>query len=134
MDVRVNLGPRSYDIAVRSADLAGFRAFVRERSQTRRAFVFTDHNALRHADKITDALVEEGYHVDLAPIPAGEPLKSLDTAGHLYDVLGTGLADRRSLVVAVGGGVIGDLAGFVAATWRGGLATAHGSHDTVGDG
>jgi 3-dehydroquinate synthase len=121
MDVRVNLGPRSYDIAVRSADLAGFRAFVRERSQTRRAFVITDFHVLPHADKITDALVEEGYHVDLAPIAPGETLKSLETAAHLYDLFAAGLADRRSLVVAVGGGVIGDLAGFVAATWVRGI-------------
>jgi 3-dehydroquinate synthase len=121
MDVRVNLGPRSYDIAVRSGDLAGFRAFVSERSQSRRAFVFTDYNAMRYADKITDALVQEGYHVDLAPIPAGETLKTLETAGHFYDILGNGYAGRQSLVVAVGGGVIGDVAGFVAATWARGI-------------
>ena len=95
--------------------------FVRERSQTRRAFVVTDFHVLPHADKITEALVEEGYHVDLIPIAPGEPMKSLETAGHLYDILGTGLADRRTLVVAVGGGVIGDLAGFVAATCNRGL-------------
>src|SRR5260370_39130414 len=53
MDVRVNLGPRSYDIAVRSADLPGFRAFVRERSQTRRAFVITDFHVLPHGEQIT---------------------------------------------------------------------------------
>jgi 3-dehydroquinate synthase len=121
MDVRVNLGPRSYDIAVRTDDLAGFRAFVRERSKTRRAFVITDVNVLPHADKIADALVQEGYHVDLKPLPPGETTKSLEAASHLYDLLGAGRADRQSLVVAVGGGVVGDLAGFAAATWARGL-------------
>jgi 3-dehydroquinate synthase len=121
MDVRVNLGPRSYDIAVRSADLAGFRTFVRERSQTRRAFVITDSHVLPHANKITESLVEEGYHVDLVPLSPGEPSKSLGTAAQLYDRFVTGRADRRSLVVAVGGGVIGDVAGFAAATWARGI-------------
>ena len=51
----------------------------------------------------------------------GEPTKSLESAQYLYDQLAQIAADRRTLVCAVGGGVIGDLAGFVAATYLRGL-------------
>src|SRR5205814_456334 len=57
----------------------------------------------------------------IAELPPGESQKSLKSAELLYDRLVDVHADRRSLVVAVGGGVIGDLAGFVAATFNRGL-------------
>jgi 3-dehydroquinate synthase len=122
MDIRVNLGPRSYDIAIRSADFAGFRAFVRERARTLRAFVITDKTVFPHAEKLTNQLVREGFHVELASLRPGEETKSLDSAAHLYDLFAGGHLDRKSLIVAVGGGVIGDLAGFAAATWVRGLS------------
>jgi 3-dehydroquinate synthase len=54
-------------------------------------------------------------------VPAGEGSKSLATAGELYEQLATLAADRKTPVLAVGGGVVGDLAGFVAATYNRGL-------------
>src|SRR5205807_8227224 len=56
-----------------------------------------------------------------AVLPSGERQKCLSMASHLYDRLAEVGADRKTLVVAVGGGVIGDLAGFVAATYARGL-------------
>ena len=116
MDVHVNLGPRSYDIAVRSG-AAEFVPFVRQRTKGRRAFVVTDHNARRHAEPLAALLTADGFHIDLVALPPGEDQKSLESASCLYDAFAAGRADRTALVVAVGGGVIGDLAGFVAATW-----------------
>jgi 3-dehydroquinate synthase len=55
-------------------------------------------------------------------LPPGEATKSLASAAHLYDALADWPADRQTVVVAVGGGVVGDLAGFVAATYNRGLA------------
>jgi 3-dehydroquinate synthase len=121
MDVRVNLGPRSYDIAVRSGAVAEFASFVRQRTKSRLAFVVTDDNARRHAEPLTARLTADGFQVDLAALPPGEAQKSLESASHLYDVFAAGRADRTALVVAVGGGVIGDLAGFAAATWARGI-------------
>src|SRR5438105_4068303 len=103
MDVRVNLGPRSYDIAVRTGACDKFGPFVCQRTQTRRAFVITDENARPHADQVSAALVAEGFHVELAPLLPGETMKSLEALSRLYDLLAHGRADRKSLVVAVGG-------------------------------
>src|SRR6202011_5604915 len=62
-----------------------------------------------------------GFQVMRAVLPSGEAQKSLASAGLLYDRLAEEHADRQTLVVALGGGVIGDLAGFVAATYARGL-------------
>src|SRR5207247_666071 len=67
------------------------------------------------------ALGHAGVGARLAAIPAGEGSKSLAEAARLYDALYEIAADRKTVVIAVGGGVVGDLAGFVAATYNRGL-------------
>ncbi len=119
--IRVQLGERSYDIAVTSGDVAGLGAFARQRSKGVRAFVVTDEHVIEYADKVAASLGDTGFQSLLISLPAGESQKSLTTASYLYDRLAEVAADRKTLVVAVGGGVIGDLAGFVAATWNRGL-------------
>jgi 3-dehydroquinate synthase len=119
--VRVQLGERSYDIAVTSDDGGGLGSFARQRAKGSRAFVVTDEHVIEHADKLAAALGHSGFHSQLVSLPAGESQKSLAVASYLYDQLAEIGADRKTLVVAVGGGVIGDLAGFVAATWNRGL-------------
>jgi 3-dehydroquinate synthase len=118
--VRVNLAERSYDIAITN-DLAGVGLFARERCSGKSAFVITDQNVSKHAELAEQSLAEAGFHVAQATRPAGEAQKSLSVAAELYDGLIGIPADRRTLVVAVGGGVVGDLAGFVAATYARGL-------------
>ncbi|MCI0681818.1 MAG: 3-dehydroquinate synthase [Gemmataceae bacterium] len=119
--LRVNLGPRSYDIVVTSADRAGLGPFARQRSPGTTALVVTDEHVAGHAQSVKQALEQSGFKAGLAVRPAGEAQKSLDVAAALYEVLIDLPADRKTLVVAVGGGVIGDLAGFVAATYARGL-------------
>lgn len=119
--LRVQLGERSYDIAVTSGDVVGLGLFARQRTPGARAFIVTDEHVVEHADKAAAALGNAGFHPQLISLPAGESQKSLATASYLYDQLAETAADRKTLVVAVGGGVIGDLAGFVAATWNRGL-------------
>ncbi len=84
--------------------------------------VITDDNVQDlHAIKATESLVNEGIDTDLISIKPGEPSKSVELASGLWQgflELGT---DRKSIVLAVGGGVVGDLAGFVAATYARGL-------------
>src|SRR5581483_11414326 len=92
LDVRVNLGPRSYDIAVRSGPAAEFTPFVRQRTKGRRAFVVTDDNARRHAEPQAALLIADGFHVDLVALPPGEDQKSLASAARLYDALAAGRA------------------------------------------
>lgn len=120
--VRVNLGPRSYDIALTSAEPAGVGPFVRERlPQSRLALVVCDRNTEGHGRAVESSLQAAGFRTGLATIPPGENSKTLTEAARLYDALYELAADRKTAVVAVGGGVVGDLAGFVAATYNRGL-------------
>lgn len=119
--IRVQLGPRSYDIAVTSGDVSGIGAFVRQRAKGSRALIVTDEHVIEHADKVAASLRGAGFEPLLVTLPAGESQKSLATASYLYDQLAEAQADRKTLVVPVGGGVLGDLGGFVAATWNRGL-------------
>ncbi|HEY8552357.1 MAG TPA: 3-dehydroquinate synthase, partial [Thermaerobacter sp.] len=73
---------------------------------------------------VAAALAEVGFHVVRAVVPAGEGAKSLAWASALYDRLVEAGAGRDAWVFALGGGVVGDLAGFVAATYMRGIAFA----------
>jgi 3-dehydroquinate synthase len=120
--VRVNLAERSYDIAIDSGNLAQFAKFVVERHRTTHAVVITDENVQEpHAVNVADSLTSEKIRVDLISIEPGETSKSLDLASGLWQGLLELKTDRKSVVVAVGGGVVGDLAGFIAATYTRGL-------------
>lgn len=118
--LRVNLAERSYDIAITN-DLAGVGAFARARCVGQTAFVISDQNVAVHAAAVRESLAAAGFRAAQATRPPGEAQKSLSVAAELYDGLIAMPADRKTLVVAVGGGVIGDLAGFVAATYARGL-------------
>lgn len=119
--IRVDLGERSYDIAITSGESTAIGTFARQRSKGNRAFVVTDEHVLEHADVVAASLRQGGFEPLLVSLPSGETQKALTVASYLYDQLAEARADRHTLVVAVGGGVIGDLAGFVAATWNRGL-------------
>jgi 3-dehydroquinate synthase len=120
--VRVNLGPRSYEIALVNSDPSGIGPFVRLRlPQSKLALVVADRHTEAHGKQVEESLQHAGFRTSLAVIPAGEASKSLAEAARLYDALYELAADRKTAVVAVGGGVVGDLAGFVAATYNRGL-------------
>jgi 3-dehydroquinate synthase len=118
--VRVHLGERSYDIVV-ADDPAGLGHFARDRAVGERAFLVSDEHLVSHLPLLTASLERAGFRTATAVLPPGEAQKSLASASALYDRLADLRADRRTLVVAVGGGVVGDVTGFVAATWNRGL-------------
>ena len=119
--LRVDLGPRSYDIAIVSGDPGGLGPFVRGRCTSAQALVIADENVTRHAEIVARSLHAVGCTPDLATVTPGEASKCLTIAERLYDALANLPADRKTPVIAVGGGVVGDLAGFVAATYNRGL-------------
>ncbi len=119
--LRVQLGHRSYDIIVTSGSLNGVGTFARTRTQGNAALIVTDENARVYAAPIQASLTAAGFRTAVTIRSAGEAQKSLANAAQLYDSLIDLPADRRTLVVAVGGGVIGDVAGFVAATYARGI-------------
>src|SRR5262245_23833573 len=120
--VRVNLGPRSYDIALTTGDAAGIAPFARAAlPKSQLNLVVTDANTMPHGEAVAVSLKSAGFRTGLITVPAGEASKSPAQLSRLYDALYELSADRNTAVVAVGGGVVGDLAGFVAATYNRGL-------------
>lgn len=120
--VRVDLGPRSYDIEIGTGNLPQLGQFVSQRGKVTHAVVIADENvAETHAVTAVESLHGSGIRVDLVKVESGETSKSITMADVLWNALAKINADRKTLIVAVGGGVIGDLAGFIAATYMRGL-------------
>ena len=120
--VRVELASRSYDIEIGTGNLPQSGRFVARRLPVSHAVVITDSHVDRpHAEAVVAGFVESGVRVDRIVLEPGEATKSVARADLLWQRLLEAAADRKSVIVAVGGGVIGDLAGFVAATFARGL-------------
>jgi 3-dehydroquinate synthase len=119
--IRVNLGARSYDIIVTTSGISGVGPFARSCAAGKMALLVTDEHVRAHAEVVATALAAAGFQVETVVLAAGEKQKSLTVASALYDRLAEMQADRKTAVVAVGGGVVGDVAGFVAATYARGL-------------
>lgn len=123
--VPVHLAERAYTIEIGTGNLADAGRWLMALRTVRHAVVITDANVEQHcALEVVESLHAEGPVVDLLVIEPGEASKSLDVAEDLWEKLLELETDRKSLVVAVGGGVVGDLAGFIAATYARGLDLA----------
>ena len=123
--VAVELGDRSYDVQVGKGLLAGLGAFIRQCApKATQAVVIADSTvAGLYGRAACDAIAAQDLPATLLQFPAGESNKTLATFGQLMDQL-LRLAppiDRRCVIVALGGGVTGDISGFVAATALRGL-------------
>ena len=120
--VRVDLGEKSYDIIIGYAIDRELVDFVKGAGYSRKALLVTDTNVgPLYAKQVQQLLAEAGLEAAVAQIPAGESSKTLTTANELFTrAIELGL-DRKSPIFALGGGVVGDLAGFVAATYMRGV-------------
>lgn len=120
---RVELGPGAHDVHVGPGLLARLGQLARGAGLAPgRAALVTDSNvAPLYAPAVVAALRTAGFLPLLIEVPAGESSKSLATLADLYDRLTEAELDRTSPIFALGGGVIGDLAGFAAATYLRGL-------------
>lgn len=120
--VKVNLGDKSYDIVIGHDLKQQIMDFIRRCKFSRKALLITDTNiAPLYGEKVQTVLNEAGLDAKIAVIDAGEQSKSLACAETLYtQAIEHGL-DRKSPVIALGGGVVGDLAGFIAATFMRGV-------------
>ncbi len=121
-ELRVELGDRSYPIQLVHDGWQTLPQRIEAALGDVSHFLVICDEAVseRWADPLADALGQQ-FRCDLATIPSGETSKSIDMLGQLWDWMLTSGSDRRSVVIAVGGGVIGDLAGFAAATYARGL-------------
>ncbi len=120
--IRVNLAERSYDIVIGAGNLADAGRFLTQRAKVTHVVLITDDNVQKpHAMQVAESIGLEEIDVDVICVEPGEASKSLEMAEGLWQGLLDLGADRKSVVAAVGGGVIGDLAGFIAATFARGL-------------
>jgi 3-dehydroquinate synthase len=120
--VRVELGERGYDIVIQAGVIAQAGLVAREVIKGRRCLVVTDRTiGPLHGPKLASALQKAGFDGSLAELPPGEASKTLDVAKFLYERCLDAKLDRDSCLIALGGGVIGDLTGFVAATFYRGI-------------
>ena len=115
--LRVELGPKSYDIHVGAGLMARTHELAAEHLEGRRVVIVTDETVGKHYLAALRKSVERacGTCHDIT-VPAGEASKSMDCLGDVVErMLALGV-DRQSVVIALGGGVVGDLAGFAAST------------------
>jgi len=121
---RVDLGPASHDVHVGGALLDDMGALALGAGlKSAKSIIVSDSNVSRlYAGRVIESLERAGFSVTLATVPAGEGSKSEAVLGTLYDHMTDAGIDRSGTVFALGGGVVGDLAGFAAATYLRGIA------------
>ncbi|MEI7024544.1 3-dehydroquinate synthase [Paenibacillus sp. y28] len=123
-ELTVDLGERSYPIYIGDGILGEIASIFDKHELSKRSplLIVTDSNVgPRYLETVRELLEEGGYKVTTAVVPAGEPSKSLARLEELVSVALEAGLDRKSTVVALGGGVVGDLAGFVAASYMRGV-------------
>jgi len=119
--MNVDLGERGYPIYV-TPDFSGLGKACASAKLYGKMVVVTDNNVESHyCDACIEALSETGAEVSRHVIPAGEKSKNLDTVSEIYRQLISLKLDRHSTLVALGGGVVGDVTGFAAATFLRGI-------------
>lgn len=123
--VHVDLGSRSYDINIEPGSLSRAADALADWNAAKHSstiLLVTDANlADSHGAAVAAALSNAGWRVETLVIPAGESSKCLAVVETIYDALVRQRANRQALLVAVGGGVVGDAAGFAAATYNRGI-------------
>ena len=121
-NIRINASVR-YDVSVGPGAPERAAEFIRtELRRVRKVAVVTDSNVdVLHSAGVVSALSSAGPDVVKFTFPAGERSKSLATYASLVDFLAESRLDRTDIILALGGGVTGDLAGFAAATYKRGI-------------
>jgi 3-dehydroquinate synthase len=117
---------KEYKICIEKGILNNLGEHLSKVIENKRVIIITNSlvNSLYGA-KLLSALRKDGFNSDLIEVPDGEKYKTLSTAKYLYDELLKRKADRTTTLMALGGGVIGDLTGYVAATYMRGLPLVH---------
>jgi len=120
--IKVPLGVRSYTISIGSSLLSRLGQECKRLYLGQRCALITDRNVAPHyGEAAAQSLQASGFEPILVTVPAGETAKSLKVVASCYDQLAAHRLERKSFVIALGGGVVGDLAGFVAATFLRGI-------------
>jgi 3-dehydroquinate synthase len=120
--IEVRLGQNNYSINIGSGILSQTGQMLQELGLSNKAVIITNPVVKKlYGILLQQSLTESGFKTVILEIPDGEEYKSLESAGELYHQLMDFGAERTTTILALGGGVIGDLAGFVAATYMRGV-------------
>lgn len=121
-ELAVELGERSYNISIENGILKNTGRLTRSLNQSGKALLVSNPTVFPlYGPAVSEALDSAGFEVTIALIPDGEEYKNLEIAGEVLDAAVDARLERGSVVIALGGGVIGDLAGFVASIYQRGI-------------
>lgn len=120
--VTINLPHHTYDIRIEPTLIDSIGEVIRELAPHERAALIADETVYQiHGQRAIDALKRGRYQLTTATMPSGEDYKTLDFVRKMYDVLLDAHLERRSPVIALGGGVTGDTVGFIASSYLRGV-------------
>jgi 3-dehydroquinate synthase len=120
--IDVKTGQNSYSIIIGVGVLAQTGVKLKELGLKDKAVIITNPTVNKlYGTAVNRSLVDAGFKTTALEVPDGEGFKTLESAGKLYEQLAACGAERSTAILALGGGVIGDLAGFVAATYMRGV-------------
>ncbi len=120
--ITVCASSKTYDIFVERGIRKEICSYLESIVTSKRIFMITDSNvAPLYGEELKSSLEQNGFQVTIAVIPAGEEHKNMQTVVSLYDRMAEAKIRRNDLVVALGGGVVGDIAGFCAASYLRGI-------------
>lgn len=115
-------GKKSYEILIGNDLYSDIESFVKQSGYSKKALIITDTNVGKlYANPLKETLLQAGLEPAVHQVKAGESSKSLETFNDVFTRCITEGLDRNSLIVALGGGVVGDLAGFIAASYMRGI-------------
>jgi 3-dehydroquinate synthase len=121
--ISVELPAQSYDIALAPAGLAQLGAWMQPLQLGKKVLLVSNPMIFRrYGQQAIASLSAAGFEVADCLLPAGERYKTLASVQRIYDAALAHRLERSSTIVALGGGVVGDMAGFAAATWLRGIA------------
>ncbi|MCF7957689.1 MAG: 3-dehydroquinate synthase [Phycisphaerae bacterium] len=117
--ISVDLGDRSYPIYVGAESLSQLGHAFQRHCPSKRAVIITDETVgPLYAEAVIDSLSGVDVETHLITVPAGEASKAMAVVESIYDKLFDLAVERSDAIIALGGGVVGDLTGFVAATFK----------------
>ncbi|MFH0947577.1 MAG: 3-dehydroquinate synthase [Elusimicrobiota bacterium] len=119
--IKIKLGDRTYPIYI-GVSLTHLGDTLKDKNFSGKVLVITNTTVGKlYGDMVMDSLGNAGFVASITKIPDGEKYKTLKTVSNLYQVCVDNHLERNSLIIALGGGVVGDIAGFVAATFMRGI-------------
>ena len=120
--IRIDLDERGYEIHIGEGLLGNAGELISQASKGKAAAIVTNRRVGDlYAGRLLESLKQAGITANVITIPTGERFKTLRTVGYVYEKLLDQRLDRAGMVIGLGGGVVGDLTGFAAATYLRGV-------------